>query len=53
LPWWRGRIPLIFTGDQLVAVAGLWVSANFVATGTQPALQLQWLHDEKAVFFDK
>jgi tRNA(Ile)-lysidine synthase len=53
LPWWRGRIPMIFAGDELVAVAGLWVSANFVATNTQPALQLQWLHDAKAVFFDK
>lgn len=45
-PWWRGRVPLIYSGDHLIAVAGLWVSAEYVATGIQPALQLQWLHEE-------
>jgi tRNA(Ile)-lysidine synthase len=50
LPWWRGRIPLIYAGDQLVAVPALWVSAEFVAAGTQTRLQLQWLQREKAIF---
>ena len=50
LPWWRGRIPLLYAGNELVAVAGLWVSAEFVATGTQPALQLQWSRHQKPFF---
>lgn len=50
LPWWRGRVPLIYADEQLVAVADLWISANFVAVDTQAALQLQWSHDKNVVF---
>lgn len=48
-PWWRGRIPLVYSGDDLVAVAGLWVSADYVANQTQTALELQWVHEEFSV----
>lgn len=42
VPWMRGRIPLLFCGDQLVAVAHLWVAAEFAATGAEPALRVCW-----------
>jgi tRNA(Ile)-lysidine synthase len=31
VPWMRDRLPLLFAGDQLVAVADLWVDAEFVS----------------------
>jgi tRNA(Ile)-lysidine synthase len=49
-PWWRGRVPLIYAGDQLVAIAGMWVSADYVATGKQGAFQVQWLHEGFSMF---
>jgi tRNA(Ile)-lysidine synthase len=33
LPWMRDALPLIFAGDELVAVADLWVDARWWATG--------------------
>ena len=31
LPWLRDQLPLVYSGDQLVAVADLWVAADAVA----------------------
>ncbi|TVP15138.1 tRNA lysidine(34) synthetase TilS [Shewanella sp. KCT] len=31
-PWERGRIPLVFSGEQLVAAVGLWVDKRYLAT---------------------
>ena len=28
LPWWRDRVPLVYSGDRLVAVADLWLAAE-------------------------
>ena len=28
VPWMRGRLPLVYCGDELVAVADLWVAAH-------------------------
>lgn len=50
LPWWRGRIPLIFADEQLVAVGHWWVSADFVASDTQSARYLQWEHNDSVIF---
>jgi len=40
-PWWRARCPLIYQEGELIAVAGLWVSARgkalFDAHGAQPS----------------
>lgn len=33
LPWMRDRLPLLYAGHVLVAVADLWVSADHIATG--------------------
>ncbi len=53
LPWWRGRIPLLYAGDELIAVAGLWVCASFVADEIQPTLQFKWSPPEAMMFGDK
>ena len=41
-PWERSRIPLIYIGDQLAAVAGLWVCEPFQARPTEPGLLIDW-----------
>ncbi len=33
VPWMRGRIPLVYCGDRLVAVADLWLAADCVCAG--------------------
>ena len=42
LPWMRERLPLIYTGDDLVAVAGLFVCAPFAAGKREPGLRIHW-----------
>jgi tRNA(Ile)-lysidine synthase len=37
-PWWRTRLPLLYDGDELLAIGGLWRTANALARG----LDLQW-----------
>ena len=41
-PWRRERIPLLFVGEQLAAVAGLWVCEGFEAEAGQAGWQLHW-----------
>jgi len=43
-PWQRARIPLIYIGGQLAAVAGLWVCEPFQAGPGEPGLLIQWRH---------
>ncbi|GMW05458.1 MAG: tRNA lysidine(34) synthetase TilS [Gammaproteobacteria bacterium] len=42
VPWMRARMPLLYSGEQLVAVAHLWVAADFVASGAERALRVRW-----------
>ncbi|HKV96666.1 MAG TPA: tRNA lysidine(34) synthetase TilS [Gammaproteobacteria bacterium] len=42
LPWMRERLPLIYAGDELAAVAGLFVCARFAAGKAEPGLRIQW-----------
>lgn len=42
VPWMRTRIPLLYAGESLVAVAGLWVADEFAAVGTEPGLRVRW-----------
>ena len=39
LPWMRDRIPLLFAGDDLVAVGDLWVSADHAS---RDGLSVEW-----------
>jgi tRNA(Ile)-lysidine synthetase-like protein len=38
LPWMRGRIPLLYAGDELVAIADLCVSAHCVTGAGEGAV---------------
>lgn len=39
VPWMRSRIPLLFSGDKLVAVADLWIAAECSA---ENGYQIRW-----------
>jgi tRNA(Ile)-lysidine synthase len=41
-PWERERIPLIYIGNELAAVAGLWVCEPFQAGPTDAGLRIEW-----------
>jgi tRNA(Ile)-lysidine synthase len=41
-PWERDRIPLIYIGDELAAVAGLWVCEPFQSGATDAGLRIDW-----------
>jgi tRNA(Ile)-lysidine synthase len=43
-PWERRRLPLIYIGDRLAAVAGLWVCEPFAAAPGEAGLEICWLH---------
>jgi tRNA(Ile)-lysidine synthase len=42
LPWMRGHIPLIYSGEQLLAVGDLWVDAACAAGPAESGHQVQW-----------
>jgi len=42
LPWWRDRVPLIFSAETLVAVADMWVNADFAAAPEEEGVQIVW-----------
>jgi tRNA(Ile)-lysidine synthase len=39
VPWMRERLPLVYSGDQLVAVADLWIAADAVS---EPGVAIRW-----------
>lgn len=41
-PWWRERLPLLWCGDELAAVADLWVCEGFVAAPGEKGWRLHW-----------
>jgi len=41
-PWERGRIPLVYIGDELAAVADLWVCDPFSAGPGEPGFTICW-----------
>lgn len=45
-PWWRNSVPLVFSGEELVAVGDLWVCHDFVADAGQPGYRLVWRSSE-------
>ena len=42
LPWMRDALPLVFAGDELIAVADLWLDAGWCAAADAPGLRLAW-----------
>jgi len=43
VPWMRERLPLLYIGDQLAAVAGLFVCAPYAAGKDEPGLRIEWV----------
>ena len=41
-PWQRGRVPLIFCGEDLVWAAGIGVDCRYQAAGIEPAIRPAW-----------
>lgn len=41
-PWLRDKVPLVFSGDDLVAVGDLWICAEFVAAENETGYTLIW-----------
>ena len=41
-PWERARVPLIYRGDDLLAVAGYWVCAEFQAAPDESGMRFTW-----------
>lgn len=39
VPWMRERLPLLYSGDDLVAVADLWIAAN---AASEPGTAINW-----------
>jgi tRNA(Ile)-lysidine synthase len=42
LPWMRDALPLVFAGDELIAVADLWLDARWCAAAGAPGLRVAW-----------
>jgi tRNA(Ile)-lysidine synthase len=42
LPWLRDALPLVFAGDELIAVADLWLDARWCAAADAPGLGIAW-----------
>lgn len=43
-PWLRGCLPLVYIGEQLAAVPGLWVCKGFAAKPGEKGYVLDWRH---------
>ncbi|HCO59732.1 MAG TPA: tRNA lysidine(34) synthetase TilS, partial [Porticoccaceae bacterium] len=46
-PWLRGRVPLIYAGDELAAVGDLWVSEGFQASPGEGGWRLTWNYPDE------
>jgi tRNA(Ile)-lysidine synthase len=42
LPWMRDALPLVFAGEELIAVADLWLDARWCSLGRAPGLGIAW-----------
>ena len=41
-PWLRGRLPLLFCGEELVYVPGIGIDCAFMAGGNEPSIEPDW-----------
>lgn len=41
-PWLRDSVPLLYSGDQLIAVGDLWICDGYVAPAGTSAIKLVW-----------
>jgi tRNA(Ile)-lysidine synthase len=47
-PWQRGRLPLLYAGGELAAVADLWICEGHQAAAGEPAFSVCWRCDPTA-----
>ena len=45
-PWLRARMPLVYAGETLVAVANRWVCAPCGAVQGEPSMEIRWKRGE-------
>jgi hypothetical protein len=38
----RSHIPLLYSGEDLVAVANIWVNQDFAAADNEPGFAIAW-----------
>ena len=41
-PWERGRIPLVYAGDELAAIGSVWINPRLAASSTAPGWRVVW-----------
>ncbi|MBA6411881.1 tRNA lysidine(34) synthetase TilS [Parahaliea sp. F7430] len=41
-PWWRNRVPLLYLGDELLAVGDLWLCDSSRLQAIGPSWQVRW-----------
>lgn len=41
-PWWRGRLPLLFAREKLIAVADLWTDHELATAPGQTGWRIRW-----------
>ena len=42
LPWLRDALPLLFSGEEVVAVGDLWMDARWCVAANAPGVALNW-----------
>jgi tRNA(Ile)-lysidine synthase len=45
-PWFRDVVPLIYLNEQLAAVAGIGICADFYSQNREPCYQIEWIRVE-------
>lgn len=45
-PWLRNRIPLIYSGEQLLAIGDTWLAAESVAAPGEASVEVHWARQE-------
>jgi tRNA(Ile)-lysidine synthase len=49
-PWMRERLPLVYAGEELAAVADIVVCAPFAARADEEALRLRWEREPRLIW---
>ena len=50
VPWMRDRVPLLYRGDELAAIADLWISADVdSAPSSEPRWRVEWTEHPAAL----
>ncbi len=45
VPWIRPAVPLLYSGDELLAVGDLWIADSATARDGEPAIRLDWFSE--------